>query len=113
MTPHPRITLDPAVMLGKPRIAGTRILGKPCIAGTRITVELILRWLGAGRTTAELTEAYPQITGKDVSAALGYARRPNRRPARHPSRWIWVQTQIKFIKLLPPLNVLFSRQIIG
>ncbi len=36
---HVRISTDPAVMMGK-----------PCIKGTRITVELILRKLGAGRS---------------------------------------------------------------
>ena len=60
--PHPRITIDPAVMLGK-----------PCIRGTRITVELILRWLSEGRTFAELLEAYPHISEEDIKAALAYA----------------------------------------
>ena len=59
---HPRISVDPAVMVGK-----------PCIKGTRITVELILRWLAGGRTFAELTEAYPHITEDDIKAALEYA----------------------------------------
>ena len=59
---HPRITTDPAVMLGK-----------PCIKGTRITVELILRWLSEGRTFAELLEAYPHIADEDFKAALAYA----------------------------------------
>lgn len=59
---HPRITVDPAVMVGK-----------PCIKGTRITVELILRWLAGGRTFAELTEAYPHISEEDIKAALEYA----------------------------------------
>ncbi|HWG07277.1 MAG TPA: DUF433 domain-containing protein [Beijerinckiaceae bacterium] len=36
-------------------------MGKPCIKGTRITVELILRKLGAGRSFAEIVEAYPPI----------------------------------------------------
>lgn len=59
---HPRITTDPAVMLGK-----------PCIRGTRITVELILRWLSEGRTFAELLDAYPHIGEDDIKAALAYA----------------------------------------
>ena len=59
---HPRISINPAVMVGK-----------PCIAGTRITVELILRWLSEGRTFAELTEAYPHISDDDIRAALAYA----------------------------------------
>lgn len=60
--PHPRITSDPKVMLGK-----------PCIKGTRITVELVLRWLSEGRTFAELLEAYPHINVDDIKAALAYA----------------------------------------
>ncbi len=60
--PHPRISTDPDVMLGK-----------PCIKGTRITVELILRWLSEGRTFAELLEAYPHISEGDIKAALAYA----------------------------------------
>ena len=57
-----RISIDPAVMMGK-----------PCIKGTRITVELILRKLGAGRSFADLREAYPQLTDDDVRAALAFA----------------------------------------
>jgi uncharacterized protein (DUF433 family) len=60
--PHNRITTDPAVMMGK-----------PCIAGTRISVELIQRKLGAGRSNAELLEAYPQLTEDDLRAALAFA----------------------------------------
>ena len=59
---HQRVTADPKVMLGK-----------PCIKGTRITVELILRKLGAGRTFADILEAYPNLTGDDIRAALTYA----------------------------------------
>jgi uncharacterized protein (DUF433 family) len=59
---HPRISADPAVMMGK-----------PCIKGTRITVELILRKLGGGRSLAELREAYPQLTEDDVRAAFAFA----------------------------------------
>ena len=57
-----RIIRDPAVMLGK-----------PCIVGTRITVELILRKLGAGRSIADLVEAYPELNEEDVKTALVFA----------------------------------------
>jgi uncharacterized protein (DUF433 family) len=59
---HPRISIDPAVMMGK-----------PCIKGTRITVEIILRKLGAGRSFADLLEAYPNLAEDDVRAALAFA----------------------------------------
>jgi uncharacterized protein (DUF433 family) len=60
--PHARIAADPAVMMGK-----------PCIKGTRITVELILRKLGAGRSPADLLDAYPQLTEEDIRAAFAFA----------------------------------------
>jgi uncharacterized protein (DUF433 family) len=60
--PEARITADRAVMMGK-----------PCIKGTRITVELILRKLGAGRSFADLIEAYPRLTEDDIRAALAFA----------------------------------------
>ena len=60
--PHPRITADPDVMMGK-----------PCIKGTRITVEVILRKLGAGRSFAEVLEAYPQLNEEDLRSALAFA----------------------------------------
>jgi uncharacterized protein (DUF433 family) len=60
--PNERIAADPAVMLGK-----------PCIKDTRITVELVLRKLGSGRSFAEVLEAYPQLTEEDVRAVLSFA----------------------------------------
>jgi uncharacterized protein (DUF433 family) len=57
-----RIEVNPAVMLGK-----------PVIRGTRIPVELILRKLGEGATEADLLDAYPRLTREDVQAALAYA----------------------------------------
>ncbi len=57
-----RIAADPGIMMGE-----------PCIKGTRITVELILRKLGAGRSIADILEAYPQVTEDDVRAALSFA----------------------------------------
>ncbi len=41
--------------------------------GDPLTVELILRKLGAGRTVGDLLEAYPQLTEEDIRAALAFA----------------------------------------
>lgn len=57
-----RIEINPAVMLGK-----------PVIRGTRIPVELILRKLSEGATHADLLDAYPRLTLEDIRAALAYA----------------------------------------
>jgi uncharacterized protein (DUF433 family) len=57
-----RIKINPAVMVGK-----------PVIRGTRIPVELILRKLSEGETEAELLDAYPKLTKEDIQAALAYA----------------------------------------
>ena len=59
---HPRISQDPNVMVGK-----------PVIRGTRITVEIILRKLGAGWSVEEVLEAYPHITKEDILAAQAFA----------------------------------------
>ena len=57
-----RIEVNPAVMLGK-----------PVIRGSRIPVELILRKLSEGATEADLQDAYPRLDRKDIQAALAYA----------------------------------------
>lgn len=59
---HPRITMTPGVMGGR-----------PCIKGTRITVETLIDHMSAGETVNELLEGYPDITEEDVRAALAYA----------------------------------------
>jgi uncharacterized protein (DUF433 family) len=57
-----RIEINPAVMLGK-----------PVIKGTRIPVELLLRKLSEGATESDLLDAYPRLTKVDIQAALAYA----------------------------------------
>jgi uncharacterized protein (DUF433 family) len=57
-----RIDVNPAVMVGK-----------PTIKGTRITVELILRKLSEGITIDELLTAYPHLKKEDILAALSYS----------------------------------------
>ena len=56
-----RIVIDPAVMMGK-----------PVIRGTRFTVELILRKLAEGAAEADLLEDYPHLTTEDIRAAVAY-----------------------------------------
>jgi uncharacterized protein (DUF433 family) len=56
-----RISIDPAVCGGK-----------PCIKGTRIWVSLILDFLAAGMSEAELLTEYPQLAHEDVLAAIAY-----------------------------------------
>src|SRR4026208_1119293 len=57
-----RITLDPAVMGGK-----------PCIRGLRVTVGTIVGLLAAGRTREEILTAYPYLEAEDIGDALAYA----------------------------------------
>jgi len=56
------IVADPAVMLGK-----------PVVQGTRITVESILDKLAAGETVDDLLAAHPRLTRTGIQAALAYA----------------------------------------
>lgn len=66
--PRPdRISTDPAVMLGK-----------PVIHGTRITVEQILRELGAGMATEAILGAHPRLTADDIRAAQIFAAEARR-----------------------------------
>ena len=57
-----RIEVNPAVMLGK-----------PVIKGTRVPIELLLRKLSEGATESDLLDAYPRLTKIDIQAALAYA----------------------------------------
>ena len=49
------------------------MVGKPVIRGTRITVEHILRKLGAGRTDEEIIVDHPHLTVEDIRAAQAFA----------------------------------------
>jgi uncharacterized protein (DUF433 family) len=57
-----RITLNPEVMGGK-----------PCIRGLRVTVGTIVGLLAAGRSTADILNAYPYLEEEDIRQALAYA----------------------------------------
>lgn len=57
-----RIAVDPAVMVGK-----------PVIKGTRLAVEFIIELMANGWTHDEILENYPGITTDDIQACLAYA----------------------------------------
>ncbi len=62
-----RITIDPGICGGKPRIKGTRIW-----------VSLVLDLLAGGMTEAELLAEYPQLTHEDMLAAIAYGAEVSR-----------------------------------
>lgn len=57
-----RITIDPDVMGGK-----------ACIRGLRVTVGMVMGLLAAGRSRAEILEAYPYLEPEDIDQSLAYA----------------------------------------
>ncbi len=57
-----RITIDPAVMGGK-----------PCIRGLRMTVGTIVGLVAAGKTREEIFRLYPYLEAPDIEQALAYA----------------------------------------
>lgn len=57
----PRISVDTAVMGGK-----------PCIRGMRVTVGMILGELGGGTTIDELLAGYPYLERDDILEALRF-----------------------------------------
>ncbi|MFH1881366.1 MAG: DUF433 domain-containing protein [Planctomycetota bacterium] len=67
------IISDPAVMMGK-----------PIIAGTRITVELILEKLAAGETVEQILEAHPRLTYEAIQSALAFAAEALRSDVVYP-----------------------------
>lgn len=68
------IQSDPAIMMGK-----------PVVAGTRITVELILEKLSAEETIDQILEAHPRLTRKGVLAALSFAAQALRADVVYPT----------------------------
>lgn len=57
-----RITLDPAI-LG----------GKPCIRGMRMSVGMIVQMVAAGKTTEQIVGEYPYLEPADIRQALTYS----------------------------------------
>lgn len=57
-----RIVQDPAILVGK-----------PVVRGTRISVEVVLEYLAHNPDLGELFADYPRLTIDDVKACLEYA----------------------------------------
>lgn len=63
MIDHPRIILDPGILVGK-----------PVIRGTRLSVEFVVGLSADGWTEAEILADYPGLARKDILACLAHAR---------------------------------------
>ncbi|MBI4789432.1 MAG: DUF433 domain-containing protein [Chloroflexi bacterium] len=64
---------DPAIMMGK-----------PVIAGTRITVELILEKLAAGEPEDQILSEHPRLTREAMRAAFAFAAEALRADVVYP-----------------------------
>ncbi len=67
------IRSDPAVMMGK-----------PVVTGTRITVELILEKLSYGETAEQILDSHPQLAEEGIRAALAFASKALRADVVYP-----------------------------
>lgn len=67
------IQSDPAIMMGK-----------PVIAGTRITVEYILEKLASGETMDQILSSHPRLTRENILAALAFAAQALRSDVIYP-----------------------------
>lgn len=63
MTAPQRILLDPAILDGK-----------PVVAGTRLAVEFILDLMAQGWSDTDVLANYPGLEREDIAACLAYAR---------------------------------------
>jgi uncharacterized protein (DUF433 family) len=81
-----RIAIDPAVLVGK-----------PVIKGTRLAVEFVIDLLAQGWTEADVLKNYPGLTREDVLACLAYAGERLRSEKVYP-----LETRETFFGRMPP-----------
>jgi len=74
MTEHPRISLAPDVLAGK-----------PVIRRTRLSVQFLIGLMADGWSEADILANYPNITHDDILACLAYARDTLSAEKVHPS----------------------------
>lgn len=58
-----RIVVDPAILVGK-----------PVVKGTRLSVEFLLGLMADGWSESNILDNYPGLTHEDIAACLNYAR---------------------------------------
>jgi uncharacterized protein (DUF433 family) len=58
-----RITIDPAILVGK-----------PVVRGTRLAVEFVLDLIAGGWSFDEIIANYPGLTVEDIRACVAYAK---------------------------------------
>ena len=93
------ISINPAIMLGK-----------PCIAGTRITVELILEKLAYGETLEQILEAYPHLTIKSIQDVFAFTAETLQDDIVYPARKNMLMVGKPFIVNTDiPASVLFNK----
>lgn len=63
MSEHPRISIAPDVLVGK-----------PIIRGTRLSVEFVIGLMADGWGEPDILANYPDIAHEDIIACLAYAR---------------------------------------
>ena len=69
-----RITLDPAILAGK-----------PVLRGTRLSVEFVIGLLADGWSETDILADYPGLNREDITACLAYARDILRSETVYPS----------------------------
>jgi uncharacterized protein (DUF433 family) len=69
------ITSDPAV-----------VVGKPVVRGTRLTVEFLLGLFAAGWTQEQVLTNYPQLTAEALRAVFAFAAEVTQDEALHVLR---------------------------
>jgi uncharacterized protein (DUF433 family) len=75
-----RITVDPAVLVGK-----------PVVKGTRLAVEFVIELLAEGWSEADIIMNYPRLVAEDIRACLAYARDRLQEEITYPLQVGWVR----------------------
>ena len=84
------------------------MMGKPVVAGTRITVESIMEKLASGETIEQILDAHPRLTKEAVHAAIAFAGKALRTTRFLP----WYHVSFSIPRLLLVIFLQFTKNII-
>ena len=62
------------------------LMGKPVVVGTRITVESILEKLAAGESLEQILDEHPRLSRESVLAAISFASEALRADVMYPTK---------------------------